>query len=159
MDATESATTPESDVWVEELEPDVCWRLLARRPVGRVGFNTDRIPIVVPVNHYVDGRSIVFRTGRSSLLETLRHGARVCFELDEVDALVETGWSVLVKGRAAEVTDPLELADVTRLPLRPWAPGAKDHWIRIEPREVTGRSISRRRHDRDGHVLPYMPPD
>jgi hypothetical protein len=76
-----------------------------------------------------------------------------------VDALVETGWSVLVKGRAAEVTDPFELADVTRLPLRPWAPGAKDHWIRIEPREVTGRSISRRRHDRDGRVVPYMPPD
>ena len=78
MDATEPATTAESDVWVEDLEPDVCWRLLARRPVGRVGFTTDRIPIVVPVNHYVDGGSIVFRTGRSSLLETLRHGARVC---------------------------------------------------------------------------------
>jgi nitroimidazol reductase NimA-like FMN-containing flavoprotein (pyridoxamine 5'-phosphate oxidase superfamily) len=152
MDATESAASSESDVWVEDLEPEVCWRLLARRPVGRVGFTSDRL-------HYVDGPSIVFRTGRSSLLETLCHGARVCFELDEVDAFVETGWSVLVKGHAAEVTDPLELADVTRLPLRPWAPGAKDHWIRIEPREVTGRSISRRRDDRDGHLVPYMPPD
>jgi nitroimidazol reductase NimA-like FMN-containing flavoprotein (pyridoxamine 5'-phosphate oxidase superfamily) len=159
MDAADSAASPEADVWVEDLEPAVCWRLLARRPVGRVGFTSDRIPIVLPVNHYVDGTSIVFRTGGSTLLESLCHGARVCFELDEVDPLVETGWSVLVKGRAAEVTDPLELDDVTRLPLRPWAPGAKDHWIRIEAREVTGRSISRRRHDRDGHLIPYMPPD
>ncbi len=159
MDATEYATSPESEVWVEDLEPEVCWRLLARRPVGRVGFTSDRIPIVLPVNHYVDGTSIVFRTGRSALLETLRHGARVCFEMDEVDALFETGWSVLVKGRAAEVTDPVELDDVTRLPLRPWAPGAKDHWIRIESKEVTGRSISRRRHESEGHLIPYMPPD
>ena len=159
MDATEYAASPESEVWVEDLEPEVCWRLLARRPVGRVGFNIDRIPVVLPVNHFVDGASIVFRTGRSTLLETLRHGARVCFELDEVDALVETGWSVLVKGRAAEVTDPVELDDVTRLPLHPWAPGAKDHWIRIVPTEVTGRSISRRRHESDGHLIPYMPPD
>ena len=73
-------------------------------------------------------------------------------------ALVETGWSVLVKGRAAEVTDPVELDDVTRLPLHPWAPGPKDHWIRIEANEVTGRSISRRRHDADGRLIPYMPP-
>jgi nitroimidazol reductase NimA-like FMN-containing flavoprotein (pyridoxamine 5'-phosphate oxidase superfamily) len=159
MDTSEFAAGPEAEVWVEDLEPEVCWRLLARRPVGRVGFNVDAIPVVLPVNHHVDGTSIVFRTGRSSLLETLCHGARVCFELDEVDALVETGWSVLVKGRAAEVTDPVELDDVTRLPLHPWAPGPKDHWIRIDAREVTGRSISRKRHDTDGRLIPYMPPD
>ena len=161
MDATEYAASPESEVWVEDLEPEVCWRLLGSVPPRgpRWVHQSEPISIVLPVNHYVDGTSIVFRTGRSTLLETLRHGARFsCFEMDEVDALFETGWSVLVKGRA-EVTDPVELDDVTRLPLRPWAPGAKDHWIRIESKEVTGRSISRRRHESEGHLIPYMPPD
>jgi hypothetical protein len=147
---------PDAHVWIEELEPEVCWRLLARRLLGRVGFVADGELLVLPVNHHVDGHSIVFRTGRTSMFEVLRDGARVAFEIDEVDAFFETGWSVLIKGTANEVTEPAHLAGS---PLHPWAPGPRDHWIRIVPESVTGRSISRQRSPTDGHLLPYMPPD
>jgi len=146
-------------VWIDDLDPDVCWRLLGRRQVGRVGFMTDEGPVVLPVNHCVDGRTIVFRTGRTTLLEALRDGAPVAFEVDDADSFGETGWSVLAKGRAFEVTDPADHAQVTRLPLHPWAPGERDHWLRVVPESVSGRAISRRRAASDGRLLPYMPAD
>src|SRR6266511_365294 len=53
-----------------------------------------------------------------------------------------TGWSVLVRGEATDLTDPAELARVGRLPLYPWAPGAKGHYIRILQTLLTGRRIA-----------------
>ena len=81
-------------VWVDELEPEICWRLLGRRPVGRVGFVVQGEPIVLPVNHAVDGHSIVMRTGETTMLEELGGGAPAAFEVDDTDAYSETGWSV-----------------------------------------------------------------
>ena len=150
-------TSDETVVWVDDLDTEVCWRLLARESVGRVAFTDDAGPLVLPVNHHVDGRSIVFRTGATALLEALGGGAPVSFEVDEADSFGETGWSVLVRGRAAEITDRSDRAQVETLSVHPWAPGERDHWIRIAPEAVSGRAISRRR--ADGHLLPYMPPD
>jgi nitroimidazol reductase NimA-like FMN-containing flavoprotein (pyridoxamine 5'-phosphate oxidase superfamily) len=146
-------------VWMDDLAVDVCWRLLARTPVGRVAFVLKDEPVVLPVNHVVDGHSVVVRTGQTELLEGLGGGASAAFEVDETDAYSETGWSVLVRGYAKEVSDPSERADVERLALHPWATGRKDHWIRIVPWSVTGRAISRRRSAEDGRLLPYMPAD
>jgi hypothetical protein len=58
------------------------------------------------------------------------------------------GWSVLVKGRAVELTTPDDLQHASRLPLELWALGEKTHWIRIVPREITGRRIHRGDRDR-----------
>ena len=55
--------------------------------------------------------------------------------------MAHTGWSVLVRGEAIEVADPAELARLRRLPLDPWAPGAKAHYVRILPAKLTGRRI------------------
>ena len=145
--------------WLEHLSPDTCWELLAATPVGRIGVINDSAPEIYPVNHVVDRQTLVFRTDPGTKLRGLLRSPSVCYQIDGIDPRNATGWSVLVKGRAAEVTDPVELDDVTRLPLHPWAPGPKDHWIRIDAREVTGRSISRKRHDTDGRLIPYMPPD
>ena len=48
----------------------------------------------------------------------------------------------MVRGEAVEVTDPAELARLRKLPLDPWAPGAKTHYVRILPAALTGRRIS-----------------
>ena len=53
-----------------------------------------------------------------------------------------TGWSVLVRGEAVEVTNPAELARLRELPLNPWVPGAKSRYVRILPAALTGRRIS-----------------
>ena len=152
-------TDEEQLVWVDDLEPEICWRLVARRPAGRIGFVTEGEPVVLPVNHAVDGHSIVIRTGETAMLEALGGGATAAFEVDETDAFSETGWSVLIRGFASEIIDPAERTDAERLPLRPWAPGRRDRWIRIVPSSVTGRAISRKRSTPDGPLLPYMPAD
>lgn len=53
----------------------------------------------------------------------------------------QDGWSVLVQGTATEVTDPDELDRLHRLPLHPWAPGDKPHWLRLATDHITGRRI------------------
>jgi uncharacterized protein len=133
--------TDDRHSWVEHLGVDECWRLLAATPVGRVGVIVNSGPEIYPVNHAVDERTIVFRTDPGSKLAGLDRSPAVCYQIDGVDTGAETGWSVLVKGRARELVDTEDLRRAAALRLRLWAIGEKEHWVRIEPAEVTGRRI------------------
>jgi nitroimidazol reductase NimA-like FMN-containing flavoprotein (pyridoxamine 5'-phosphate oxidase superfamily) len=146
-------------VWIDDLVPDVCWKLIDRVPIGRLGFVFRGTPKVLPVNHAVDGESVVFRTAADTMLHTLGEGSRVAFEVDGADADAQTGWSVVVEGRVIELHDSDELARLADIGLHPWAPGVRDHWMRLVPARVTGRAISRRRASPSGTFLPYMPAD
>ena len=126
------------DVWVEHLPPGECWRLLASSPVGRVGVLVDSAPEIYPVNHVAVGETIVFRTDPGAKLRGLVRSPAVCFEVDAVDLVARTGWSVLVKGRAEEIDAPSEGGGVDV-----WTLGDKAYWVRIVPAEVTGRRIHR----------------
>jgi uncharacterized protein len=144
-----------SVVWVDDLVPEVCWRLVGEQPIGRLGFAADGLPRIYPVNHGVDGKSIVFRAGGNTAIGALSRGSPVVFEVDAADPAAETGWSVLVTGYLETIEDEVALRDVAALGVHPWAPG-KDRWIRLHPVAVSGRAISRRR-DLDGHLVPYQP--
>ena len=127
--------------WVE-LTKGECFELLADEPVGRLAFIDDGGPIVLPVNFILDNHMLLVRTGEGTKLDVTGHGDKVAFEADGIDRATGTGWSVLVRGEAIEVTDPLELARLRTLPLHPWAPGPKNHFLRILPAVITGRRIS-----------------
>jgi nitroimidazol reductase NimA-like FMN-containing flavoprotein (pyridoxamine 5'-phosphate oxidase superfamily) len=127
--------------WLEHLSPAQCWQLLAETAVGRVGVLVDSAPEIYPVNHAVDGRTVVFRTDPGSKLRGLDRSPSVCYQVDGFDEAQRTGWSVLVKGRAEEVHDPAELRRLAGLPLRFWGTGEKQRWIRVFPTEVSGRRI------------------
>lgn len=126
---------------LEVLERGEALRLLGRAHVGRVGFVADGEPLVLPVNYAVDHESIVFRTAAGSKLDVAMSGAVVAFEVDETDDRRHAGWSVLVRGPAHLVTDPIERAAAERLPLRPWAHAPKPHFVRVEARTVSGRRL------------------
>ncbi|HEX9260582.1 MAG TPA: pyridoxamine 5'-phosphate oxidase family protein [Acidimicrobiales bacterium] len=143
-------------VWVDDLDHDVCWTLIARQPVGRIAFVVDGVPHVYPVNHRTDGVSVVFRTERDSSLSELA-GTVVAFEVDDANATAETGWSVHVTGELREVTDAAEHAALAALDVHPWAPGDKDRWLRLEPTSISGRAISRRVNPDTNEVEPYRP--
>ena len=96
---------------------------------------------VFPVNFVLDRHMVVFRTGDGTKLDAACRGSQVAFEIDGADAAAHTGWSVLIRGEAIEVTGPAELARLRKLPLDPWAPGAKTHYVRILPAVLTGRRI------------------
>jgi uncharacterized protein len=133
--------SPASLVRWQELTKSECFELLARERLGRVAFVDDLGPIVVPVNFVLDRHMVVFRTDDGTKLDAAVRGSRVAFEIDGVDAAARSGWSVLIRGEAVEVTGAAELARLRKLPLDPWAPGAKTHYVRILPAVLTGRRI------------------
>jgi uncharacterized protein len=133
---------PDSQDRWQELTKSECFGLLAREHLGRVAVVDDRGPIVFPVNFVFDRYMVVLRTDEGTKLDAAINGNRVAFEIDGADPVTHTGWSVVVRGEAVEVTDPAELARLRKLPLDPWAPGAKAHYVRILPAALTGRRIS-----------------
>jgi len=129
--------------WMEHLSLQDCWDLLGSTPVGRIGVLVDSAPEIYPVNHAVDEHTIVFRTERGEKLRGLDRSPSVCFQVDGYDTSTSTGWSVLVKGRAREVTAADEERYLLGLDLTYWSVGPKPRFVRIEPTEVTGRRIRR----------------
>jgi nitroimidazol reductase NimA-like FMN-containing flavoprotein (pyridoxamine 5'-phosphate oxidase superfamily) len=125
-----------------ELTKSECFRILAGEHLGRVAVVDDRGPVVFPVNFVLDRHTVVFRTDEGTKLDAAARGSRVCFEVDGTDEAARTGWSVLVRGEAAEVTDPAELARLRGLPLQVWAPGPRNRYVRILPAALTGRRIT-----------------
>jgi uncharacterized protein len=147
-------------VSMEELDTDLCWRLIARTRFGRIGLVSGDEPAVLPVNCGVLDRQLVFRTDPDTTLGRLADGTTVAFEFDHTDVIAESGWSVLVRGAISVVDDPDELTRLAELDnLHPWAPGTKDRYMKIVPSKITGRVISRHRDLPRGVHVPFMSPD
>jgi nitroimidazol reductase NimA-like FMN-containing flavoprotein (pyridoxamine 5'-phosphate oxidase superfamily) len=127
-----------------ELSADDCWALLeARRPrLGRVGFSTGDGTVVYPMNYAVADRTVFLRTQATSRLASAVDPQQVAFEVDEVDAHWETGWSVLAHGHLREVVDLDELERYRELPLRTWAPDARLHLLRLDVARISGRRLA-----------------
>jgi uncharacterized protein len=126
---------------IHELTKAECFELLAGQQVGRVAVTDERGPVVFPVNFVLDRHTVVFRTEPGTKLDAAGLRGRVCFEADGTDAAARAGWSVIVRGEITEVTDAAELARLRELPLRVWAPGARQRYVRILPATLTGRRI------------------
>jgi uncharacterized protein len=126
---------------LEVLGRDACLDLLATATLGRIGVSSGALPSVVPVNFRFDGRQILIWTGVGTKLDAAVANAVVAFEVDEIDLVAHTGWSVMVTGIARELTEPGELATAQTPPLARWAPGTDHRVIAISPELVSGRRI------------------
>jgi len=136
------APTEDRDGLEVLLRDEGLW-LLRRHCIGRVGFDVDGQPLLLPVNYAVAGETIVFRTGPGSKLTAIANRA-VAFEVDHIDPDDRAGWSVLALGVAREIVDRSEIAALRALPLAPLAPwngGEPAHWIGIDADTVTGRRV------------------
>ena len=132
---------PPGRVGWQELTKSECFALLSGQRLGRVAVVDDQGPAVFPVNFVLDRHMVVFRTDEGTKLDAAARGSQVAFEIDGTDEAARSGWSVLIRGEATEVTDPAELARLRKLRVSPWAPGAKPHYVRILPAKLTGRRI------------------
>src|SRR6056297_540435 len=121
-----------------------CMALLRSRPLGRLAYIERGAPTVVPVNHLVDGPTVVLRSMQGGKLDAAIVEAPVAFQLDDHDPARGTGWSVLVRGRAIPVDDP-ELEARFASELDSWAveADAPATWIRIVPDDISGRRLRR----------------
>ncbi len=124
---------------LEILTRQECVRLLLSVAIGRIGVSYDVLPAILPVNFVVDHDRVVLRTASGTKLSAALVGAVVAFEADGFDPVAHTGWSVLVRGAAAVLHDPEEREKASRLPLRPWANSAADHYVAVPLDLVTGR--------------------
>ena len=126
---------------MEILDAAECRRLLGSVAIGRIVFTDQALPAVQPVNFLLYEGAVVFRTGAGSKLAAAARDAVVAFEADDIDREYQRGWSVVVVGHAREVTEPRLRERLAELPLRPWAPGVRDHIILIPIEVIYGRRI------------------
>jgi nitroimidazol reductase NimA-like FMN-containing flavoprotein (pyridoxamine 5'-phosphate oxidase superfamily) len=127
---------------IEIIHRDECLRLLEADSIGRLAVIAGGVPAIFPVNYAVDGDGIVLRTDPGTKLDAAGRWS-ASFEIDAFDRETRTGWSVVVTGRLEEVTrfNSATLQRIQRLSVDPWAGGAKDHWLRLAARQVTGRRV------------------
>ncbi|MFE7901018.1 pyridoxamine 5'-phosphate oxidase family protein [Streptomyces sp. NPDC057424] len=125
-----------------ELGRHECLCLLAKAPIGRIVHTRQALPAVLPVNFRLDEEgAVLLRTSADSELARAVDGAVVAFEADEVDPVAQSGWSVVVTGRAAVVSDPDEHARLCREGPSSWVPSPEEVFVRVEPELVTGREL------------------
>lgn len=124
---------------LRELDRAECLRLLTTVPVGRVAYCAEDGPVVLPVNHVLDGEDVVvFRTSPHTELGRSLIRGPVAFEADDYEEYNQSGWSVLVRG-IAEYHDGGELTPKDGP--TPWPEGSRNLTVRIRPWLITGRRL------------------
>ncbi len=126
---------------LEVLSREESLALLASVPVGRVVYTDRALPAILPVNYVLDDDSVVFRTGAGSKLAVATREAVVAFEADSFDEATRSGWSVMVLGRSRVVEDAEEIDRLAKLDLRTWVPANRQHFVKIEISQVSGRRL------------------
>jgi nitroimidazol reductase NimA-like FMN-containing flavoprotein (pyridoxamine 5'-phosphate oxidase superfamily) len=132
-----------SEPSLESLSRDECLALLRQGSLGRLAVVIDGQPHILPLNYAVDDDGvIVFRT--ADLTAATKTGlAKVAFEIDEIDVARRQGWSVAVHGFGRQIDDAIDRDSqrLLQMPVHPWAPGQRDRWFKITPKEITGRRL------------------
>jgi hypothetical protein len=118
-----------------------CLDLLTTATLGRIGISSGALPVVLPVNYWCDGERLLIRTGEGTKLDAATRDSVVAFEVDDIDPVDHTGWSVVVTGVASEVTDPDDLAELAQAPLVRWAPQGNGRVVAISLDMISGRRI------------------
>ncbi|HEU0086335.1 MAG TPA: pyridoxamine 5'-phosphate oxidase family protein [Pseudonocardiaceae bacterium] len=121
-----------------ELDRAECLRLLGTAAVGRIVFTEGALPAIRPVNFLLDGDDVVFRTATGSALAAATRHAVVAFEVDEIDTVAHTGWSVVVLGQAYEIADIDRLVRLAGPDHAPWVPHRSAHTIAIPICHISG---------------------
>jgi hypothetical protein len=137
-------STEKADQEGRELALADCLDFLEAHQVGRIAILTDSGPAIVPVNYRLvrtaDLNWIAFRTRLGGILD--RASVHVAFEIDHIDDVKHTGWSVLVRGVLHHV-DP-DAADFRgRFDSEPWVV-ERDAWMIIQPSRIEGRQLQPR---------------
>jgi len=116
-----------------------CLSLLRQRGFGRIAFTSGALPCVLPVNYRLVDAQVMFRTARGSKLDAATRNAVVAFEIDDMDPLDHTGWSVVVTGIARVLDD--HGREAIEVPLARWAPDPDVSVVAISTELVTGRRV------------------
>ena len=93
------------------------------------------------MNYVMDGPDrMLIRSGPGPKLQAAARRAVVTFEVDEIDELSRTGWSVVVTAQASIVSRD-DAAQVSRAG-QPWASGPRGAVICLQVRRIDGRRLN-----------------
>ena len=97
------------------------------------------LPLVLPVNFRLVDEVIYFRTGRGTTLDAATRDAVVAFEVDDIESLSHSGWSVVVTGLARVLTsvEARRVSDDWGVP--PWATDGDGRIVALSTDVVSGR--------------------
>lgn len=118
------------------------WRLLEGQRVGRLSVTaSDGMPIF-PVNYASFQGALYIRTAPDTKVVAISAHPFAAFEVDgETD---EGWWSVVVRGGAALIRDPVELERTGVLRLETASPRHKQHVIKLVVNTISGRRFAHR---------------
>jgi hypothetical protein len=127
---------------LQVLPTEVCLELLRRCEVGRMSVVADGFPVVVPVNYRMVERGgeawIVVRTRPGSVID--QESTRVGFQIDGVDPVRHTGWSVLARGVVHHDDDCLCPWREGEHP-ESWMVAEPESWLLVHVMALTGRRL------------------
>jgi nitroimidazol reductase NimA-like FMN-containing flavoprotein (pyridoxamine 5'-phosphate oxidase superfamily) len=130
--------------WLAQLTRTTALDLLGSVPIGRLVFTRQTIPSIRPVNHLVEGESIIVRVSAGAAITAAagegRSGVVVAYEADSLDPQTRLGWSVVVTGTARLLSDERGAARY-RSRLESWLTGTRDDVIVITADVVTGYQL------------------
>lgn len=126
---------------LEILDRAACLRLLGGARLGRIGITFGALPMILPINFRLVEERIVFRTGVGTKLDAATSNAIVAFEVDEMDSLWHSGWSVVVTGVARAVENPQDQAPLDASDIPYWAPSGGDRLVEISTEMISGRRL------------------
>ena len=117
-----------------------CLELLAEHTFGRIAIVLPDGPTIIPVNYAFIAPSIVIRTAPGSKLANAPL-TMVAFEIDEVSPDHTSGWSVVARGHAFDITNAIDeySENLRALPFHPWLAGEKAHVLKINVHVLSGR--------------------
>lgn len=133
------------------LGEEECLDLLGRETFGRVGLTLGAIPVVLPVNYYVANRAIHFRTGEGVTLKAASQNSVVTVQVDQGTGSTTPGGACTRLARPQDLDDSTVLSWASHLPLRSWAPGVRDRFVRIVP--DSPRRIGPACHENSGELI------
>jgi nitroimidazol reductase NimA-like FMN-containing flavoprotein (pyridoxamine 5'-phosphate oxidase superfamily) len=125
--------------------------LLGLTTVGRLCIIDHGYPLAFPLNYRLlhDPTRIIFRTNPSSALA--HYEGQASLEVDHIDLLTPSAWSIIVRGTLRRVVEQHELADT-----HPLVTTGRFHWIVLEATSISGRRFSAETHD-DAFTVEWQP--
>jgi uncharacterized protein len=110
-----------------------CWELLRDAWLGRVALSVDALPMILPVEYYLDGEELAVCLGQYRLNDRAVNNAVVGFAADAVDTVTRAGWTVQIQG-VARVHRPVGVALAC-------GQAAAGQIVRIAPHAISGQRL------------------
>jgi nitroimidazol reductase NimA-like FMN-containing flavoprotein (pyridoxamine 5'-phosphate oxidase superfamily) len=123
---------------IQTLSRAECLHQLEVGGVGRIALRAEGAPILRPVNFALHEGHVLIRTGEGTILAAADRGDPASFEIDDIDFVEHTGWSVVLDGKLHVY---LEERDGPAPPLRAWASGVKDRFVVLRIDGLSGLRI------------------